>query len=92
MVQVTCSSGGGHQVVATPVYAQAYVEAAGSGARKALLVNTRGSPQDVTFPGAAGGQWAYVDESTGFGPAATVTLQADTWTLQPFALGVLHLA
>jgi hypothetical protein len=58
----------------------------------ASSVNTRGSPQDVTLPGAAGGQWAYVDESTGFGPAAIATLQADTWTLAPFALGVLRLA
>jgi len=79
-------------VAATPVYAQGYVEAGGGGGRKALLVNTRGSPQDVTLPGAAGGQWAYIDESTGFGPAAIATLQADTWTLAPFALGVLRLA
>ena len=91
-VQATCSTGGGGQVVAGAVYAQAFVEAAGTGARKVLVVNKANTPQNVTVPGAAGGAWSFVDESTAFGPAAATTLAADTWQLAPFALGVLRLA
>lgn len=94
VVQATCSSGGGHQEgLPAPVYAQAYVEAAGSGARKVLVVNTLGTSQQVTLAGAAGGVWRYVDPSTAFGPPAQTTLPAgsDTWTIGPFGVGVLRL-
>lgn len=93
-VQATCTgSSGGYQPASAsaPVYAQAFVEKAGLGARKVLLVNTRASAQAVTVPGATGGTWRYVDESTGFGPPASAPWAADTLTLAPFALGVLRL-
>jgi hypothetical protein len=91
-VEATCSSGGGAQVSGAAVYAQAFVEAAGTGARKMLVVNKEAVAHNVTFPGASGGAWSYIDESTAFGPATTTTLDADTWTLAPYALGVLRLA
>ena len=91
-VQATCSTGGGGQVLPSAVYAQAFVEAAGAGARKVLIVNKVATPQAVTLPGATGATWAYIDESTAYGPAATTTLASDTWMLAPFALGVLRLA
>ena len=94
VVQATCSAGGGHQLPAAagPVYAQAFLEGAGAGARKVLIVNKKAAPVDVQLAGATGGAWLYVDESTAYGPAATTTLPSDTWTLQPFSLGVLRLA
>ena len=92
VVQAACSSGGGAQVLPPTVFAQAFVEKAGFGARKVLVVNTDAVAHDVTLTGAAGGAWAFVDESTQYGPAARTTLAADTWTLSPFAMGVLRLA
>ena len=91
-VQATCSTGGGGQVAGTALYAQAFVEAAGTGARKVLIVNKLSTPQTVTLTGASGGDWQYIDESTAYGPAVHTTLAADTWSLAPFALGVLRLA
>ena len=91
-VQATCSTGGGGQVVGSALYAQAFVEAAGTGARKVLIVNKLSTPQTVTLTGATGGDWQYIDESTAYGPAVHTTLPADTWSLAPFALGVLRLA
>ena len=90
VLNATCSVGGGSQVRPPAVYAQAFVERAGAGARKILVVNTEPRPHDVTFAGAAGGAWHYIDESSGYGPAAKTTLASDTWTLAPFSLGVLR--
>jgi hypothetical protein len=39
----------------------------------------------------AGGTLLYIDESTGFGPAQPLKLPADTWTLAPYAVGMLLL-
>ena len=88
-----CSPGGGSPTGGSnlPVYAQAYVEAAGTGAKKALIVNKSHLAQQVSFAGAAQGTLRYVDLSTGFGPAASITLTADTFTLQPFSVAVLRL-
>ena len=91
VVEATCSTGGGAQIVPPAVYAQAFVEGGGGGGRKALVVNMDASPHNVTLAGAAGGSWAVVDASTGYGPAATSALEADTWLLAPFAAGVLRL-
>ena len=91
-VQATCSSGGGGQVAPAGVYAQAFVESAGSGARKVLVGNKGATPQSVTLAGAAGATFNFIDESTAFGPAATMTLASDTWTLAPYAVGVVRLA
>ena len=92
VVQAACSAGGGAQVKPPAVFAQGFVERAGAGGRKVLIVNTDAVSHDVTLAGAAGGAWAFVDESTAYGPAANVTLASDTWTLAPFAVGVLRLA
>ena len=91
-IEATCSVGGGAQVKAgAGVYAQAFVESAGTGARKILIVNKGSSASNVTFAGAAGKSWIYIDESTAYGPAATVQLAADTWTLAPYSLGFLRM-
>lgn len=92
VVQATCSSGGGGQVTASGVFAQAFVENAGDGERKVLVVNKGSSAASVTLAGAAGGAWTYVDESTAYGPAVTTTLTSDTWLLAPYALGILRLS
>ena len=93
VVEATCSTGGGAQLNATfGVYAQAYVESAGSGAKKVLVVNKNSSPSSVSLTGATGGSWTYIDESTAYGEAATTTLSSDSWTLAPYALGLLRLA
>ena len=92
-VEATCSVGGGAQAPAagSDVYAQALVEAAGTGARKVLVVNKSPYARNVTLAGAAGGAWRYVDESTAYGPPATATLGSDTWVLAPYGLGLLRL-
>ena len=93
VVEATCSTGGGAQggAASSDVYAQAFVEAAGAGARKVLVVNKSPEWRSVTLAGAAGGAWAVVDESTAYGPAAVSTLAADTFNLAPYAAGVLRL-
>ena len=89
VVQARCSSGGGGQVGAGGVYAQAFVEA--SGARKVLIVNKGNVAANVSLAGAKGAAWQFIDESTAFGPAQSVALADDTWVLAPFALGLLRL-
>jgi len=89
-VQATCSTGGGGQVVGGSVYAQAFIEADGSGARKVLVVNKVSTPQGVTLAGATGASWTYIDESAAYGPALTTTLASDTWTLAPFSVGIVR--
>ena len=91
VVQATCSTGGGAQAAPAAVFAQAYVENGGSGARKVLLVSQSHAPQAVTVPGATGGSWLYIDESTAFGPAVSVAVSSDTLELAPYALGLLRM-
>jgi len=93
VVEATCSTGGGAQAggAAAGVYAQAFVEQGGRGARKALVVNKTPLWQSVALQGAAGGTWKVVDESTAFGPAAESQLASDAWVLAPYAAGVLRL-
>lgn len=74
------------------VYAQAFVERAGAGARKVLVVNKSHMRQNVTLAGAAGATWWYVDPSTGFGPAQSTVLTESTWVLQPFSVGFVRMA
>lgn len=77
---------------AAPVYAQAYVEGAGAGQRKVLIVSKSHLAQTVTLAGATGGTWTYVDETGGFSPAAqSVVLTSDTWTLARFSAGILFM-
>jgi hypothetical protein len=93
VVEATCSTGGGAQLNATNgIFAQAFVESAGTGGKKILIVNKGSSPADVNFAGATGGSWTFIDESSAYGPANATTLAADTWTLAPYALGLLRLA
>jgi hypothetical protein len=89
-VVAECSTGGGYQPGATGLTAQAFVSG-GTGARKVLLVNQLLAVNNATIAGATGGSIAYVDESTGFGPAQTAALDSDTVTLQPFAVAVVTL-
>jgi len=81
--------GGGQQ--GPPVYAQAYLEAGGG--KKVLIVNKKSTPQSVTVKGAGGGAgtWTFIDESTAYSPAQTIAVTQDTWTLQPFSLGILRM-
>ena len=89
-VQAACSAGGGSQPsAAAGVYAQAFVQA--DGGRKVLIVNRGSAPAGVALAGAAGKTWLYIDESTGFGPAQSTVLAGDSWTLAPFAAGLLRL-
>lgn len=74
----------------SPVYAQAFMTA-GQG-RKVLVVNKGAAEAQVALAGAAGGAWRVVDEATAFGPPRDETLTTDTWTLAPFAVGILRLA
>lgn len=90
-VVATCTGSGGFQpssLVST--YGQGLLSA--DGTRRVLVLNKSPTSQSVTVPGGAGGSWAYVDESTGFGPWATETLPSDTFTLSPYAAGILTLA
>lgn len=88
-VVATCSEGGGGQVSATaPVYAQAYLEQQ-SQTKKVLIVSKSHLPQAVSVQGATGATWTFIDLSTGMGPAASIKLTSDEWTLSPFSLGIL---
>ena len=84
VVQARCSAGGGGQVAPSPVYAQAFVEA--GGARKVLVVNKSPAPQAVAIAGAR--TFEFVDESTAYGPAQTVSVTGGTIALAPYSLGV----
>ena len=71
------------------MYAQAFTEAAGG--RKVLLANKAHTAQAMTLAGATGGTGTYIDESTAYGPAVTAPITADTWTLAPYATGIVRL-
>lgn len=95
VVQARCTADAPGYAGDAPVFAQAFTRAAGAptgaGARRVLLVNKVNAPQGVMVPGAAGGTVAYVDASTGDGPYATASVDADTWTLAPWAVAVVTL-
>ncbi len=59
------------QVFST-ITAQAYITPEGE--REILIVNRRAKPYEVVIDGADGGEVSYVDQSTGFHPAATEPL------------------
>jgi hypothetical protein len=89
-VVATCTGAGGYQPTSGPAtYGQGLLSA--DGTRRVLIMNKSPTAQTLTVPGATGGSWAYVDESTGFGPWATVVLPSDTFELAPYAAGVLTL-
>ncbi|MDE3167725.1 MAG: glycosyl hydrolase family 39, partial [Acidobacteriota bacterium] len=72
------------------VYAQGFV--ARGGERRVLLVNRRNRPAEITLPEAAGATMRYVDESTGFQPAASRKLESETVRLAGFAVAVVEFA
>jgi len=69
------------------IYSLAFVKR--DGRKRVLLVNKRDRPFDVTIPGAGGGQIEYVDQTTGFQPAATAKLAADVTKLNGYSVTVV---
>jgi hypothetical protein len=61
------------------------------GKRRALLVNKRDRPFDISVPGATGGQEEYVDQTTAFDPPASIKLATDTITLKGLSVAVVTL-
>lgn len=90
VVQAHCSAGGGWQPTAPPVHGQAFLDTSTTPAtRRVLVLNKQHVTNDITLPGATGGSFTFVDETTGFSPYQTVPITADTWTLQPFSAGIV---
>jgi hypothetical protein len=56
-----------------------------------LLVNKRDRPFQVTIPGISGGQQAFVDQISGFGPVGSAKLSSDTITLNGFSVSAVTL-
>ncbi|HXK11001.1 MAG TPA: glycosyl hydrolase family 39 [Vicinamibacteria bacterium] len=71
------------------VYAQGFVKP--DGKRRLLLVNTRDRVASVVVAGASGGEVEYVDQTTGFGPAASARLEGDNVALNGLAVAVVTL-
>lgn len=72
----------------------AYAVVGRDGRRRILLVNRRNAPAAVTVQGAAGaagGDVAFVDETTADGPPRVRHLDGDIVALQPLAVAVLEL-
>jgi hypothetical protein len=61
------------------------------GKRRALLVNKRDRPFEISVPGATGGQEEYVDQTTAFDPPASIKLMTDTVTLKGLSVAVVTL-
>ena len=59
--------------------------------KRVLLVNKRDRPFQVTIPGARGGQQAYVDQITGYGPVASASLDSDSLTLNGYSVTAVTL-
>ncbi len=71
------------------VYAQGFVTP--DGKRKILLVNKRDQSFDLVLPEGKGARVEYVDQTTGFGPPATTTIENDQLTLKGLAVAVVTL-
>lgn len=72
------------------VYAQGFVTPEGK--REILLVNKRDRSIEMSIPRGRGAREEYVDQETGFNPAAITTLQGDELTLKGLAVAVVTLA
>ena len=59
--------------------------------KRVLLVNKRDRPFQVTIPGARGGQQAYVDQITGYGPVASASLDSDSLILNGYSVTAVTL-
>ena len=89
VAQCAAAPGGAQVGEGSPVFALGVTGAAGA-ARRVLLLNKSARPQAASVQGSAGGTWAWVDEATGSGPAATMVVPADgVIALAPFAAGML---
>jgi len=71
-----------------------YVTAQGfvtpQGQHKLLLVNKRDRVFEISFPGAAGSDVTYVDQTTAFQPPASARLTGNQLTLPGFAVAVVN--
>jgi hypothetical protein len=76
---------------ATSPYLYSLVVVKPDGKRRALLVNKRDRPFDISVPGATGGQEEYVDQTTAFDPPASIKLMTDTVTLKGLSVAVVTL-
>jgi hypothetical protein len=89
VAQCAAAPGGAQVGEGSPVFALGVTGAAGA-ARRVLLLNKSARPQAAAVQGSAGGTWAWVDEATGSGPAATMVVPAGgVIALAPFAAGML---
>ncbi|HEX4425697.1 MAG TPA: glycosyl hydrolase family 39 [Terriglobales bacterium] len=61
------------------------------GKRRALLVNKRDRPFDISVPGATGGREEYVDQTTAFDPPGSIKLTTDTVTVRGLSVAVVTL-
>jgi hypothetical protein len=61
------------------------------GKKRILLVNKRDRPFQVTIPGISGGQQAFVDQISGFGPVGSAKVASDTITLNGFSVSAVTL-
>jgi hypothetical protein len=70
------------------VFAAAY---ATSNGKRILIVNKTNKQQTAIVTGLTSGQISYVDETTGYNPAATIPIRSSTITLNPFAVVIVSL-
>jgi hypothetical protein len=61
------------------------------GKRRVLLVNKRNREMQVQLQGASGGKMEYADQTTGFNPPATASLDSDNITLNGFSVAAVTL-
>jgi hypothetical protein len=69
------------------VYSMAVIKK--NGRRCVLLVNKRDRPFNISIKGASGGKLEYVDQSTGFNPPASKSLEDGHFTLDGFAVAIV---
>jgi len=72
-----------------PVFAQGFI--ARDGERKVLLVNKSDRTFHVSMPGAKKGRAHFVDQTTGFEPAASVDLERGAMSLRGYGVAVVSL-
>jgi hypothetical protein len=75
------------------IFAQGFlVTKATTKQRKVLIINKQRTSKILNIQGAKGGVLSYVDLSTGpYGPSKTITLQADSFNLGGYGVGVVVL-
>eukprot|EP00118_Oscarella_pearsei_P000204 m.4425 g.4425 ORF g.4425 m.4425 type:complete len:206 (+) comp10717_c0_seq1:209-826(+) len=91
VVQAKCSKGGGIQpgVNEDNVYAQGYVDGK-TGRKKLLVVNKKNAKMALSVPGANGGSFVFVDETTTQQTdPVSKEVESDEFELLPFAVGVV---